>query len=58
MKYTKQLPHINKHEVYLREKQKQRGKILSKDKQCTLSTIVKTGSTQIEQKLFFFLFFV
>ena len=38
MKYTKQLPHINKHEVYLREKQKQRGATLSKDKLYSMHT--------------------
>ena len=51
--------HINKHEVYLIENQKQRGKNIKMIKiyiQPTLSNIVKTGSEQIQQMFFSFFF--
>ena len=51
--------HVNKHEVYLIENRKQRGKnikVIKINIQSALSNIVKTGSEEIEKMSFSFSF--
>ena len=57
--YTKQLLHINKNDVYLIENQKQtekKSEVIKTYIQFTRPNIVKTGSEQMQQMYFLFLF--